>query len=477
MATGIVWMVSARLLDRGIGVVSTLILARLLIPSDFGLVAMAMTIAAVLDLLGAFNFDLALIQKPNVANKHYDTVWTFNVFFGLFCGITLILLAMPAASFYRESRLLDVMYALALAYMIGGFTNVGIVNFRKDLHFRDEFVFSLFRRVVTFVVTIGGALWFRSYWALVVGIIVGRFAGLLASYKMSSYRPWFTLSALRELFNFSKWLLINNILFFLLHRGCDFVVGKLYGTTGLGIYTVSYEISNLPSTELVAPINRVTFPGFAKMTDRSMMASSYIKLLGMISLLILPVGVGIAAVAEPLILAVLGDKWVSAIPLIELLALYGVISATQTNNGMIWMVLGQPRTLTMMVVLFLLVLFPSLYFFMTKFGVIGAGYAYLIAHAVTVPISMWIIKKLLGFGWNELASATWRPIVAVTAMYIGVSLFDQSIATIDVWPRLIADSFFGVTLYAFFTVSVWFLVGRPSGAESFCIEKTCAALR
>jgi len=90
MATGIVWMITARLVDRGIGMVSTLLLARLLAPDDFGLVAMATAIGGLLDVLGAFSFDLALIQKKNAERRHYDTVWTLNVIFGLGCTAALL---------------------------------------------------------------------------------------------------------------------------------------------------------------------------------------------------------------------------------------------------------------------------------------------------------------------------------------------------------------------------------------------------
>src|SRR5665213_554253 len=118
MASGIVWMVAARLMDRSIGMVSTLILARLLVPGDFGLVAMATAIGGLLDLLGAFSFDLALIQNANAERRHYDTVWTFNAIFGVFCGLALVFLAIPAAMFYHEPRLTRVMYVLSISYFI-----------------------------------------------------------------------------------------------------------------------------------------------------------------------------------------------------------------------------------------------------------------------------------------------------------------------------------------------------------------------
>lgn len=471
MAKGIFWMVCARLMDRSIGIVSTLILARLLVPGDFGLVAMATAIAGILDLLGAFSFDFALIQKAKAETRHYNTVWTFNVIFGIFCALGLIILAGPAAGFYHEPRLTEVMYVLSFSYIVSGFSNVGVVNFRKEMAFRQEFVFNFLKRIITFVATMTAAFLFKSYWALVIGMSVGRLVGVILSYLMSSYRPTFTLSASKELFHFSKWLLLNNFLYFLLHDGCTFIIGRIFGVTELGIYTVAYEISNLPTTELVAPINRVTFPGFSKMATVAEMSSAYLKIMGIITLMIVPVGVGLAAVAEPLILVALGEKWTNAIPLIQILALYGAIGATQGNNSTVWMALGRPRDLTINVMMFLAVLFPSLYWFISKFGIVGAGYAYLAAVLPTVVYGQLRMRSLLQFHWADLRDVVWRPVVATVLMFFAVRAIDHNLAHLAPIVRLVCESIWGALWYSGTVLLLWALSRRPIGAEQFCLDR------
>jgi lipopolysaccharide exporter len=464
-------MVGARMADRCIGVVSTLILARLLTPGDFGLVAMATAIAGVLDLLGAFSFDLALIQNSNATRKHYDTVWTFNVIFGLFCGLCLILLANTAAAFYSEPQLAAVMYVLSVSYFVNAFTNVGVVAFRKELNFAKEFKFIFWRRIATFVVTVAGAYFLRSYWALLWGMTVGRLLSLVMSYTMNSYRPRLSLAASAELFRFSKWLLLNNALFFLLHNGCNFVIGRLFGAPALGVYMVSYEISSLPSTELVAPINRVLFPGFSKMKDVEQISQTYLKLLGLITLTILPIGIGIAAVAAPLVMAMLGPKWLTAIPVIQVLAIHGAIGATQGNNGVVWLALGHPRVTTGVAALFLVVLFPGMYFCMQAYGVVGAGYAYILAHIITVPYSMYVSKKLLNFRWPAFFGTIWRPIFGVLAMYPAVAFTDAMVVQQPALLRLLFDSLTGALVYISTVLLAWRVAGYPDGAEQFVLER------
>lgn len=471
MATGIVWMITARLIDRGIGMASTLLLARLLAPDDFGLVAMATAIGGMLDVLGAFSFDLALIQKQHAERRHYDTVWTLNILFGLFCAAALVALAQPAAAFYSEPRLIGVMWVLSLMYLMNAFGNVGVVNFRKELNFRKEFNFIMVRRVVTFIVTIGAAFMLHSYWALLLGMCLGRAVTVIMSYTMNDYRPRLNLSAAGELFHFSKWMLLNNALGFLRHDGCTFIIGRYFGAAGLGVYTVSYEISNLPSTELVAPINRVTFPGFSKMADPTLIAISYLRLLGMITLLILPVGIGIACVAKPLVQAMLGEKWHQAAPLIAILAISGAITATQTNNASVWLALGRPHVVAIVQTCYLLILFPALYFFMRRYGIVGAGYAYLSAQLVDVVLEMSATKRLLHFGWIEVLSTIWRPVVGVIIMSLAVAQLDARLGEVNPWLRLLIDTSAGAVLYVVSVFALWCICARPHSAERFCLSR------
>jgi O-antigen/teichoic acid export membrane protein len=471
VTAGIYWMVGARLVDRLIGIISTLILARVLVPGDFGLVAMATAIGGILDLLGAFSFDMALIQNAKAERRHYDTVWTFNVLFGLTCGLGLIMLANFAAKFYSEPRLTMIMYVLSLSYFLNAFNNIGVIAFRKDLNFGKEFKFMFWRRFATFIITISAAFVLRSYWALLIGMTFGRLVGLVMSYAMNSYRPWFTLSALPELFGFSKWLLINNALFFLLHNGCTFVIGRMFGAGALGIYSVSYEISSLPSSELVAPINRVMFPSFSKMKATEEIARAYLKLFGLITLTILPVGIGIAAVAEPLVLTVLGNKWIAAIPLIQLLALHGAVSATQTNNGVVWLALGRPRATTSIALYFLAVLFPALYLGLKWYGLPGVGYAYMLANILTIPYGMHLSKTFLGFSWSALFACFWRPVLGVVLMYVAVRLFDHQMAGQLPLLRTLADAAVGALVYCAFILVTWRSAGRPDSAERFVLNK------
>src|ERR1044071_6378743 len=128
-------MIFMRICDRSLGLISTLVLARLLLPSDFGLVAMAMSFIALIELAGAFSFEVTLIQRVDPTRDHYDTAWTLNLGFALVCAAITALMGPVAAAFYKEPRLALLMGVLAIGWAMSGFENIGIVNFRREMNF------------------------------------------------------------------------------------------------------------------------------------------------------------------------------------------------------------------------------------------------------------------------------------------------------------------------------------------------------
>jgi O-antigen/teichoic acid export membrane protein len=421
MAKGAAWMVLMRLTDRGLGLISTVILARLLIPADFGLVAMAMSIIAILEILGSFSFDLALIQNQSAERRHYDTAWTFTVLYNTISAIILVALAEPASVFYSDQRLVGIIYVMALSSIVQGFENIGLVAFQKDLDLSKEFLFRTAKKIVAFTVTISLALIYKNYWALVVGTLAGRIAGLIFSYLAHPYRPRFTLEGRNELFHFSKWTLANNIIIFVAIRGIDFVIGRVSGSAALGLYTIAYEVSNLPTTELVFPIGRAVYPGYAKMAhDLSILRQGYLDVLGAIVFFAIPAAMGILVLADPMVMVVLGKNWLEAIPLIQVLAVFGMIRACNSNSGSIYMVIGHPKLISIITLFYITLLIPLLIWLVPQMGPLGAAWAITITVLVQFPINQILLSHYLKIRFLAFIGIIWRPLLAGLLMAWGV---------------------------------------------------------
>lgn len=459
-----------KLLDRSIGIVSVVILAHLLAPADFGLVAMATAIIAIVELLSAFNFDMALIQSQQVTRAHYDTAWTLNVAMAAICALLVAAAAFPAGVFYGDSRLGPIVLWLSLATWIRGFENVGVVAFRKELELHREFQLLLTKRIGVFLATISIALATRSYWALVLGILAGSVGGVVLSYLFHPFRPRFDLTARGELLHFSKWMVFSNVINTLVSRAADLTIGKSLGPGPLGLFNLAYEISHLPSTELSAPINRAVYPGYAKVaSDPPRLVAQFLGVQGLTALSTAPVAVGIAAVAPLLVPLLLGEAWREAVPLLEILAVSGLLTSLRTNAGYVFLALGRSKLVTVMTAVRFAVVVPALVFGTIHFGAKGAAWTMLGTSIVLLPVTHCFMHRVLRIRWTEHGSVLWRPAVAAIGMGLLVREYlawtELGFAASNPVVALASAVVLGILAYVLFTSLLWVVSGFPQSAE------------
>lgn len=467
-------MIVLRLCDRLLGLVSTLVLARLLVPSDFGLIAMAMSFIALIELASAFSFEIALIQRADPARAHYDTAWTLNLGFALFCALTTAALSPFAAHFYSEPRLVGVMAALAAGWAVQGFENIGIVNFRRRMDFSSEFKFMFAKRIAGFLVTIVLAFSFRSYWALIAGQLTGRLVGVALSYVMEPFRPRLSLAARSDLFSFSGWMFITNMMAFGLLRLPHFLIGRVEGAAALGFYTIASEFARLPSSELSAPINRAVLPGLSRLTeDRPAFWRVFTDVIGMTIALTLPASIGLAMVAGLLVQVVLGPQWTAAAPILAVLAVSGAIEVIMANNGTVYLAMGKPRLPAMLCGVKLAVLIGTAAVLVPDSGLMGMAVSELIASVFAVILSVVVMMKVVEIPLVGVVRAVWRPFVASALM--GACLWAlhgfAGEQTSNSPLTLLGAIGVGAVGYVASLFILWWLSGRPAGAEATVVAR------
>ena len=471
-------MVFFKLIDRSFGFVSTIVLAHLLVPADFGIVAMATSLSALLELLTYFGLDMALLRQRETTEDHFNSVWTLNVLCGCAMAALMIALSIPAAHFYREPRVTAVICALAGVPLIQAFENVGVVNFRKELRFDLEFRFMFYKRVIRFAVTLLIAVWLRDYWALVIGMLIGRIAGVVFSFVMQSFRPRFSLRSLGELMHFSKWLMLHNLMSFLRDRGSDFVVGRLAGPASLGLFSVAAEISNMPGTELVGPINRAVLPAYMSIAhDLPALRREYVSVLSMVSLLAVPLVAGCAVCAPFFVLLFLGQRWMESASLIEILAFYGITRVMQINAYSAFLALGKPQYYVTISFIHVCVLVTLLITLTILDGLRGAAWAYVISSVIAMPVDFYFITRFMDLPASAYIGALWRPICSATVMYLGVRILGPPLPGNAALPAAQAAYSFlacitiGAPTYLLAVVVFWMASGRPTGAESAALNR------
>jgi O-antigen/teichoic acid export membrane protein len=466
MAVGAGWMIGARLLDRGLGLLSTLVLARLLVPEDFGLIAMATAIVALLEAVSSFGFDAALIRHPNATRRHFDTTWTLHVLLGLFVGAGLLLAIAPAVRFFDEVRLVPIMALLALLALVRGLENVGVVALEKELRFRRAFVFIAGKKVAMFCTAIPLAFVFADYRALLAGMAAGTLAGVALSYALHNHRPRLTLSCWRELFAFSKWLLLKNLLDYFRFRYADIVVGRVAGPSGLGVFSIGAEIATLPTSELVAPINRAVLPGYAQMThDLDRLRTGYLAVLGLVAVVGLPAALGIAAVAPLVVPVLLGPNWSQAIEVVQTLAWVGAVQVLVSNGFPIFLAIGKPWIATALSASHAALLVVALPVAGVEWGLPGVAYGVLAVSVVLLPVSFAVLLPQLRLSLPSCLAVLVRPVTASVMMHLLVATFVERVAATGGALALLSAVALGVGSYVVVLAALWLIQGRPAGAE------------
>ncbi|HLQ89859.1 MAG TPA: lipopolysaccharide biosynthesis protein [Xanthobacteraceae bacterium] len=475
MGHGALWMVLFKFTERSLGLISTLILVHVLSPIDFGITAMAGSFILMTEMLTAFSFDVALIQKQDATDEHYHSAWTCNVLLGLAITVLMLAAATWIADFYKHPELYWVVCALALGPLISGSENIGVVAFRKDMRFRREFAFQLSRKVIGVLVVVPLAFYLRNYWALVAGVLASKLVGTITSYLVHPFRPHLSLTKVRGLLGFSKWLLVNNFVNFLKERSSDFVIGRLLGAVPLGVYNISYEIALMPTSELSAPINRALLPGFSRIAhDSDAIRAAYRSAVGVLALIAVPVAFGIYAVAPHLIPTLLGPKWLAAVPLIEILAFNGGLQLLQSSICTVIIASGRPDRVTKtngLYVLALLILFALL---VPSYGLSGAAYGVLVTSILSTPIYLSQLRRSVGVTPMVFLGAAARPVVAALAMALLVRwVLPEWSPAMDLAVSIgwtIGGVTLGVFAYAAAIMLLWLAAGRPAGAERLVFE-------
>jgi PST family polysaccharide transporter len=231
----------------------------------------------------------------------------------------------------------------------------------------------------------------------------------------------------------------------------------------------------MPATELVAPINRVALPGYSRMQkDEGGIQKGFLDVVGMISLVAIPIAIGIASIADLLVPLLLGNKWLDAIPVIEYLAFAGAVWVLSTNSASVMLALGRPELLTAWQAIRMVLLLPALYYGAVAGGVEGVAVAYLSISAIALVLNIGIVLKVLSLSVSRYLDVVYRPVASATLMYIVevtlvlpwlvAALPDQRLVCM-----LVAVAF-GATFFVVFEIILWVVARRPVGAETRIIQ-------
>jgi lipopolysaccharide exporter len=473
--SGAGWIVGWRMATRGLGLISTLVLARLLLPADFGMVALATGFAQAIEAMSFLGVEDALVREHRPDRRLYDTGFTLNLLRGLAMALLLIALAEPAAAWFAEPRLIAVIYALAAGAAIDGLGNIGLVEFRRDFAFQREFVSMILPRLASIALMIGAALVWRSYWALLVGILAMRFFRVALSYRMHPYRPRLSLSAWRGLVGYSLWSWAVAMAVMVRERSTALLIGRMLGTGQLGVFSVGADLAALPTSELVEPLSRAAFSGFSAARNQGQPAGEiYLRVVAAMALLTLPAGIGTSLVADPLVRLAFGPNWVAAIPLVQVLAIAGAATVFGYIGWTLFSAHALLRTVLTVTLAAAATRVLLLIVLLSWIGVLGAAVA--VTASIFVEDALYIGLTFRRFGVRAagLLGRVWRGLLAAACMAAALVQTGSGWTPATGGPAELAVQLaeavaLGGVVYVGVLLLAWLASGRPQGAEADAI--------
>lgn len=467
MLGGSLWMIGLRWALRLVGVVSTIILARLLQPSDFGIVAIAMIVVGMFEVLNQTGQKLALIRIVYPTPAHYNTAWTISFLIGLTIGLAIYLLAPLSKFYFHDDSAITVMKVLALRAVLSGLENIGPVDFRRELNFNLLFYYNFLPRIASFVVTMAAAIFFRNYWALVMGILAGQLGVTVLSYVMHSHRPRLSFSKVPEIWSFSIWAFFRSIGSYFSDQVDQIAVGGISGASSMGRYAVASDVASSPSREINDPMISVLYPVMAKLQhDTGALRRLYLQTLGWSAVICLSTSVGVTMVAPDLVRVLLGPKWLELETLIPWLALSAGLGGLSSGAYTLFDAVGEPRlgARMMWIRLFSLgvAVFPVA--FMTH-SLEAIAATRLILTAIFLPTLLFAVGRIVNISPMDFFLVLWRPAVAASLMALSIGGINWTLMLDGNW-RLVCDVIVGAAVFYGSITSLWMLSGRPQSPES-----------
>jgi O-antigen/teichoic acid export membrane protein len=394
---GVFWSVIQHWGSQTVSFVVFSLLARLLEPEGFGLVALASVFIAFMEIVLDQGLSQAIIQRQELDPEHLDTAFWANLTVGILLTTFSITFAEPVAMLFNHPQLAPILQWLSLSFLFNALSCVQQAIFHRQLAFKFVAMRSLFATLGAGIVGVGMALGGFGVWSLVGQKLTGAVVGALVLWGTSDWRPKFNVSVkhFRELFAFGINTLGFNIVNFFNRRADDFLIGYFLGAVALGYYTIAYRVLLVMTQLLITVTSQVALPTFSKLqAEPERLQRAFYTVTQLTSLIAFPTFVGVAVLAPEVVQVLFGSKWQPSIPVMQVLAFIGILHSMFNFNSTVMMAKGKPSwrlginclNAVVNVIAFALV---------TRWGIVAVASAYVISGYLTFPISIYLVRKLI----------------------------------------------------------------------------------
>jgi len=447
---GILWSAISFVAGKGLAFLSTVILARLLAPDDFGLMALGLMAVSYLDTFGGLGVGNVIIYRQDNLEKNSNVAFTLSMLVNSLLALTGFLVAPWVAIFFKDPRLTDILRALSLTLVISGLGSIHQARLDRDLQFKRSFIPETGKTLAKALVSIGLALSGYGVWSLVWGQLAATLSASSLYWIILRWRPRLDFDikfALKQL-GYSGHILLVEIMGIVQSNLDYLIIGWRFNTTLLGYYTIAYRVPELIIIYACSTVSKALFPAFSKLQDDfETLQQGYLNTLRFVSLYTVPVGIGIALVTSEFVSVAYGDHWLPAIPVMQILSLYAIMYSLAYNAGDIYKATGRPDILVKVSVVELLIAMPLLWIG-SNYGILYVAVAHLVANTILALIKLIVVARLVHFRFSDILRALQPSFTGSTIMFLAVSGLRLLLVDFSPMLRLLTLALSGGLVYA-----------------------------
>jgi O-antigen/teichoic acid export membrane protein len=449
-----VLLVGAKLLQRSIGLISLLILARLLTPEDFAVVAIVSMVIYLFDVLSSAGSEQYIVHKAELCSGDLNTAWTLDIIIKGALWLILVLSAPFIADYYNNQDLQTILYISSLVLPINALRNPVLHLLRRQLDYSLIFKLSVGQKLFSFTVVMTIVLIEPSYWALIIGDVVAAIVFTLGSYWLHQYRPSLTLEHKGSQWIFSRWMLVKNVVGYARSQIDTFFVSRLFDVNTLGKFYVARDIVMLPGQNIILPAIQPILAAFRHQHNNPQgLAHQLNQTLLVVTSITLPIVVYICQFPQPIIDTLLGEQWTDSYTLMPFLALLILYIPYVLLLEQVLIAKGKIKfacyfdilSLTIIIIGLLNTASGDIELFALYRGLLGIFCTLLLAIVIRIK-TPYSIRLMLC--WILICTA-----IAYTAAYIASLAMDISV-TLPIVRLLIS----GISFSAIYIISLWLMI-------------------
>jgi O-antigen/teichoic acid export membrane protein len=451
VVSGVAWKIVTQVVLQATRILVAIILARLLVPRDFGLASMALLFVGVASVFIDLSLGTALIARRSITEADRSTAFWTTLAAGTSCTIIGVALSPLVADFFSTPEVEPLFAVTSILFLITAFSSTQAALLTRELQFRSLQLRQIAGAVIAGAVGVSLAFAGLGAWALVIQALTAEAVSLVLVWRFSTWRPRFMYSvdSLRQMGPFAVKASGARALGYVNLNADNFLIARFLGATPLGIYSVAYNVMFAPFARLAQPIQEVLFPAFARLAaDPPRMGATWLRGSRIVAAITVPAFVGLAIVAPDFVPVVLGQRWEKAVPILELLCIAGLAQSLVSLNHSLLQALDRAGTLLVFMIFSAAITVAS-FAVGLYWGVVGVAAGFAFARTFVAPIFMAICCRAAQVRMGVVANNL-RPVLGLAAA-MGVLAYGARLALenagVPAGYRLVAVVVIGAASY------------------------------